>query len=86
MLDCSVSSRLDLERRIGPQLDIATLGDLLIPSFRDVGDTLFDVDTLRRILVNFSQKNDSEEDMDDLLLSLKLLLHHPKQHCSNFLN
>ncbi|KAG2716779.1 hypothetical protein I3760_03G143500 [Carya illinoinensis] len=35
MLDCSVACRLDLERRIGSQLDIATLDDLLIPSFRN---------------------------------------------------
>ncbi|KAG8387337.1 hypothetical protein BUALT_Bualt02G0011000 [Buddleja alternifolia] len=65
MLDCSVSCRLDLERRIGSQLDIATLDDLLIPSSRHAGDTLFDVDTVHRILVNFSQQDDSEEDMDD---------------------
>ncbi|KAL0417454.1 UNVERIFIED_CONTAM: BTB/POZ domain-containing protein [Sesamum radiatum] len=65
MLDCTVACRLDLERRIGSQLDIATLDDLLIPSFRHAGDTLFDVDTVHRILVNFSQQDDSEEDMDD---------------------
>lgn len=65
MLDCTVASRLELERRIAAQLDIATLDDLLIPSFRHAGDTLFDVDTVHRILVNFSQQEDSEEDMDD---------------------
>ncbi|KGN58361.1 BTB/POZ domain-containing protein At5g48800 isoform X1 [Cucumis sativus] len=65
MLDCSVGCRLDLERRIGSQLDIATLDDLLIPSFKHSADTLFDVDTVHRILVNFSQQDDSEEDMDD---------------------
>lgn len=65
ILDCTMSSRLDLERRIGSQLDMATLDDLLIPSFRHAGDTLFDVDTVHRILVNFSQQDDSEEDMDD---------------------
>ncbi|KAA8543479.1 hypothetical protein F0562_021026 [Nyssa sinensis] len=65
MLDCTVASRLDLERRIGSQLDIATLDDLLIPSFRHAGDTLFDVDTVHRILVNFSQQDDSEDDMED---------------------
>ncbi|KAK3405955.1 hypothetical protein EUGRSUZ_K02165 [Eucalyptus grandis] len=62
MLDCSVACRLDLERRIGSQLDVATLDDLLIPLFRHAGDTLFDVDTVHRILVNFSQQDDSEED------------------------
>ncbi|XP_073151661.1 LOW QUALITY PROTEIN: BTB/POZ domain-containing protein At5g48800-like [Henckelia pumila] len=66
ILDCTVSCRLDLERRIGSQLDLATLDDLLIPSFRHAGDTLFDVDTVHRILVNFSQQeDDSDEDMDD---------------------
>ncbi|KAL3531115.1 hypothetical protein ACH5RR_010437 [Cinchona calisaya] len=65
MLDCTIASRLDLERRIGSQLDIATLDDLLIPSFRHASDTLFDVDTVHRILVNFSQQDDSEEDMED---------------------
>ncbi|KAK6163738.1 hypothetical protein DH2020_000602 [Rehmannia glutinosa] len=65
MLDCTVACRLDLERRIGSQLDVATLDDLLIPSFRHAGDTLFDVDSVHRILVNFCQQDDSEEDLDD---------------------
>ncbi|CAH8278924.1 unnamed protein product [Arabidopsis lyrata] len=64
ILDTSVSCRLDLERRIGSQLDMATLDDLLIPSFRHAGDTLFDIDTVHRILVNFSQQggDDSEDE------------------------
>lgn len=64
MLDTSVSCRLDLERRIGSQLDMATLDDLLIPSFRHTGDTLFEIDTVHRILVNFSQQggDDSEDE------------------------
>ncbi|KAF7825754.1 BTB/POZ domain-containing protein [Senna tora] len=62
MLDCSVASRLDLERRIGSQLDVATLDDLLIPSFKHEGDTLFDVDTVHRILVNFCQQDELSED------------------------
>ncbi|KAJ0742336.1 putative BTB/POZ domain, NPH3 domain, NPH3/RPT2-like family protein [Helianthus annuus] len=65
MLECSVACRLDLERRIGSQLDIATLDDLLIPSFRHDSDTLFDVDTVHRILVNFSQLDDSCDDEED---------------------
>ncbi|KAM7527403.1 hypothetical protein LguiB_030813 [Lonicera macranthoides] len=68
VFDCTVASRLDLERRIGSQLDIATLDDLLIPSFRNAGDTLFDVDTVHRILVNFSQQDDSEDDLEDASL------------------
>ncbi|OVA01605.1 BTB/POZ-like [Macleaya cordata] len=64
MLDCASNCRLDLERRIASQLEMATLDDLLIPSFRHPGDTLFDVDTVHRILVNFSQQDDSEDDME----------------------
>ncbi|XP_054783026.1 BTB/POZ domain-containing protein At5g48800-like [Prosopis cineraria] len=65
MLDCTISSRLDLERRIGSHLDVATIDDLLIPSFKHEGDTLFDVDTVHRILLNFCQQDDSEDDLDD---------------------
>lgn len=68
MLDCAIASRLDLERRIGSQLDVATLDDLLIPSFRHAGDTLFDVDTVHRILINFFQQDDSDEDLEDASL------------------
>ncbi|KAK9944826.1 hypothetical protein M0R45_010375 [Rubus argutus] len=60
-----LTKKLDLERRIGSQLDIATLDDLLIPSFKHSGDTLFDVDTVHRILINFSQQDDSEEELED---------------------
>ncbi|XAR60969.1 hypothetical protein NMG60_11034534 [Bertholletia excelsa] len=79
MLDCTVASRLDLERRIGSQLDIATLDDLLIPSFRHAGDTLFDVDTVHRILVNFSQQDDSEDDMEDASVFESDSPHSPSQ-------
>ena len=65
MLDCTVACRLDLERRIGSQLDIATLDDLLIPAFCQASDTLFDVDTVHRILVKFSQQDESDDDMED---------------------
>ncbi|XP_052170392.1 BTB/POZ domain-containing protein At5g48800 [Diospyros lotus] len=80
LLDCTVASRLDLERRIGSQLDMATLDDLLIPSFRHAGDTLFDVDTVHRILINFSQQDDSEEDdMEDGSLFESDSPHSPSQ-------
>ncbi|XP_048422962.1 BTB/POZ domain-containing protein At5g48800-like [Pyrus x bretschneideri] len=79
MLDCTIACRLDLERRIGSQLDIATLDDLLIPSFKHAGDTLFDVDTVHRILVNFSQQDDSEEDMEDASVFESDSPHSPSQ-------
>ncbi|KAJ4818929.1 Phototropic-responsive NPH3 family protein [Rhynchospora pubera] len=61
MLDCNLSCKLNLERRIGAQLDMATLDDLLIPSSKSSGETLFDVDTVHRILVIFAQHDDSED-------------------------
>jgi NPH3 family len=61
MLACNISCKMNLERRIGAQLDMATLDDLLIPSSKCSGETLFDVDTVHRILVTFSQQEDSEE-------------------------
>ncbi|XP_052187938.1 BTB/POZ domain-containing protein At5g48800-like [Diospyros lotus] len=79
MLDCTVACRLELERRIGSQLDIATLDDLLIPSFRHTGDTLFDVDTVHRILVNFSQQDDGEDDMEDASVFESDSPHSPSQ-------
>ncbi|KAK1420600.1 hypothetical protein QVD17_22321 [Tagetes erecta] len=65
MLNCTGACRVDLERRIGSQLDSATLDDLLIPSLRHEDDTLFDVDAVHRILVNFSQQDDSDDEMGD---------------------
>eukprot|EP01018_Ginkgo_biloba_P016021 Gb_11203 [translate_table: standard] len=64
MLDTTVACRLDLERRIGLQLELATLDDLLIPSFSHTGDTLFDVDTVHRILVNFLQQDENQDPVD----------------------
>ncbi|KAG7993482.1 hypothetical protein I3843_01G007000 [Carya illinoinensis] len=52
-LDTTVACRLDLEKRMGMQLGHAVLDDLLIPSYSFTGDTLFDVDTVQRILMNF---------------------------------
>ncbi|KAF5463686.1 hypothetical protein F2P56_013833 [Juglans regia] len=52
-LETTVACRLDLEKRMGMQLGHAVLDDLLIPSYSFTGDTLFDVDTVQRILMNF---------------------------------
>ncbi|XP_024359528.1 BTB/POZ domain-containing protein At5g48800 [Physcomitrium patens] len=61
ILDTTLACRLDLEKRIGMQLEQATLDDLLIPSFSYTGDTLFDNDIVHRIVVNFLQQDDSED-------------------------
>lgn len=55
-LETTVACRLDLEKRMGSQLGHAVLDDLLIPSFSFTGDTLFDVDTVRRIMMNFLEQ------------------------------
>lgn len=52
-LETTVACRLDLEKRMGMQLGQAVLDDLLIPSYSFTGDTLLDVDTVQRILMNF---------------------------------
>jgi hypothetical protein len=56
--------RIDIEKRIGLQLEMASLDDLLIPSVQ-TSESMFDVDTVRRILVNFLQRID-EDDSGDL--------------------
>ncbi|KAK6923983.1 BTB/POZ domain [Dillenia turbinata] len=52
-LETMVACRLDLEKRLGLQLSQAVLDDLLIPSYSFTGDTLFDVDTVQRIMMNY---------------------------------
>lgn len=52
-LETTVACRLDLEKRIAMQLGQAVLDDLLIPSYSFTGDTLFDVDTVQRIMMNY---------------------------------
>lgn len=63
VVDAPLPCRLELEKRIGSQLEMVTLDDLLIPSLQ-TSDSLFDVDTVHRILVNFLQRID-EEDADE---------------------
>ncbi|MCD9645755.1 BTB/POZ domain-containing protein sr1ip1 [Datura stramonium] len=52
-LETTVSCRVDLERRMSLQLGQAVLDDLLIPSYSLTGGTLFDVETVKRIMTNF---------------------------------
>lgn len=52
-LETTVACRLDLEKRLGLQLGQAVLDDLLIPSYSFTGDTLFDVETVQRIMMNY---------------------------------
>ncbi|KAJ8769279.1 hypothetical protein K2173_002483 [Erythroxylum novogranatense] len=54
-LETTVACRLDLEKRMALQLGQAFLDDLLIPSYSFTGDTLFDVDTVQSIMINYLQ-------------------------------
>lgn len=55
-LETTVACRLDLEKRMGLQLEQTVLDDLLIPSFSFNGDTMFDVDAVQRIFVNYLEQ------------------------------
>ncbi|ERN03634.1 hypothetical protein AMTRI_Chr12g269170 [Amborella trichopoda] len=66
-LDTTVACRLDLERRMGIQLDQAVLDDLLIPSYSFSGDTMFDVDTVQRILVTYLEKEEEGTQLENRL-------------------
>ncbi|XVF37380.1 hypothetical protein REPUB_Repub20aG0003000 [Reevesia pubescens] len=63
MVEATIACRLELERRIAFRLEMVSLDDLLIPSLR-AGDSLFDIDTVHRILVNFLQQIEDEENED----------------------
>ncbi|KAJ7552520.1 hypothetical protein O6H91_06G058800 [Diphasiastrum complanatum] len=53
MLDADAGCKADLEKRVGSQLDHATLDDLLIPSFCSEYETLFDVELVLRLVEYF---------------------------------
>ncbi|XP_024974619.1 BTB/POZ domain-containing protein SR1IP1-like [Cynara cardunculus var. scolymus] len=63
-LETTVACRLDLEKRMGLQLGQALLDDILIPSFRFDGDTLFDIDTVQRILMNYGEFEGTRDEME----------------------
>lgn len=53
ILHASQSCRENLEKRVGAQLDQASLEDLLIPNMGYSVETLYDIDCVQRILDNF---------------------------------
>ncbi|KAK8716707.1 hypothetical protein V6N13_044011 [Hibiscus sabdariffa] len=53
ILNASESNKAALEKKIGFQLEQATLDDLLIPSYSYLNETLYDVDCIERILGYF---------------------------------
>ncbi|CAI0458542.1 unnamed protein product [Linum tenue] len=62
ILNASQSCRSALEKKIGSQLEQATLDDLLIPSYSYLNETLYDVDCVERILSYFLDGIEEEGD------------------------
>ncbi|CAN1815179.1 BTB/POZ domain-containing protein SR1IP1 [Linum perenne] len=65
-LESTVACRLDLEKRMASQLGQAVLDDLLIPAYSFTGDTLFDVDTVKRIMINYIEYEVEGKDSNDM--------------------
>ncbi|KAL3346367.1 hypothetical protein AABB24_025021 [Solanum stoloniferum] len=64
-LQTTIACRLDLEKRMALQLGQVVLDDLLIPSYSFTGDTLFDVETMQRIMMNFLDHDMEENRLGD---------------------
>ncbi|XP_072958552.1 BTB/POZ domain-containing protein At5g03250-like isoform X2 [Typha angustifolia] len=70
ILHASASCKENLEKRIGAQLDEASLEDLLIPNLGYSVETLYDIDCMQRILDHFMLAEHSAEVAPDVNLKL----------------
>ncbi|KNA23958.1 hypothetical protein SOVF_020300, partial [Spinacia oleracea] len=61
ILNASETCKSALEKKIGAQLNQATLDDLLIPSYSYLTETLYDVDCIERILSHFLANHEERE-------------------------
>ncbi|XP_027361364.1 BTB/POZ domain-containing protein At1g67900-like isoform X2 [Abrus precatorius] len=59
ILNASSSSKMELARRVGLQLEEATVNDLLIPSLSYTNDTVYDVELVMTILEQFMSQGQS---------------------------
>eukprot|EP01018_Ginkgo_biloba_P040631 Gb_04489 [translate_table: standard] len=59
ILRASPSSKVELARRVGLQLEEASLNDILIPSLSYTNETLYDVDLVQTILEHFMMQSQS---------------------------
>ncbi|KAG7614445.1 BTB/POZ domain [Arabidopsis suecica] len=77
ILNAAETCRDLLERKIGSQLERATLDDLLVPSYSYLNETLYDVDLVERILGHFldtlEQSNTAIVEVDGKSPSLMLV-------------
>ncbi|MCO5561077.1 hypothetical protein L7F22_014698 [Adiantum nelumboides] len=53
ILNADESCLENLERRVGAQLEQATVDDILIPNYSEISETLYDVDCVERIVQHF---------------------------------
>ncbi|XP_068656548.1 BTB/POZ domain-containing protein At5g66560-like [Aristolochia californica] len=58
VLNASASCKTVLEKKIASQLELATLDDLLLPSYSYLIETLYNVDCVERILAYFLEGSD----------------------------
>ncbi|KAJ0243442.1 putative BTB/POZ domain-containing protein [Hirschfeldia incana] len=65
VLHASAVTQDSLERKIGVQLDEAALEDLLIPNMGYSAETLYDIDSVQRILDHFMLTFDSNDDVEE---------------------
>ncbi|KAG6773981.1 hypothetical protein POTOM_021330 [Populus tomentosa] len=66
ILNAAEECRSTLEKKIGLQLEQATLDDLLIPSYSYLNETLYDVDCLERILGHFLDGLEEERNAGEI--------------------
>ncbi|KAH8503472.1 hypothetical protein Peur_067212 [Populus x canadensis] len=66
ILNAAEECRSTLEKKIGLQLEQATLDDLLIPSYSYLNETLYDVDCLERILGHFLDGLQEERNVGEI--------------------
>ncbi|XP_044470405.1 BTB/POZ domain-containing protein At5g66560-like [Mangifera indica] len=74
ILNASESCRSALEKKIGSQLDQATLDDLLIPSYSYLNETLYDVNCIERILGYYLEGLQIQQNQDETARSPPLML------------
>ncbi|KAL0677534.1 hypothetical protein Bca4012_005515 [Brassica carinata] len=60
MLKVAPALITELEKRVGMQFEQATLQDLLIPSYSNKGETMYDVDLVQRLLEHFLVQEQTE--------------------------
>ncbi|KAH7352094.1 hypothetical protein KP509_19G029600 [Ceratopteris richardii] len=61
ILDTTVACQLDLEKRASSQLEKASVDDILIPTFSNGGECLFDIDVVQRVLATYLQQEDAQD-------------------------